>query len=164
MTNSMTSDCAWAPPGSVAGTGACRPPNMSRSTTLAAVAAAVCASAYAGARLHGKRPATAKPRVTAGLRCAPETWPTAYTIAMTAAPHATATPGNVTAPFFSSTVMAPSPANIRKNVAKNSASSCTQRRRRSTTKLTKHTIIYIYISLKRESMANAAQCSPSGGR
>ena len=48
MMNSRTSDCMLEPVGAVTGAGSCRPPNISRSIRLAAVAATVYTTIYAG--------------------------------------------------------------------------------------------------------------------
>src|SRR5450631_1505462 len=61
-----------------------RPPATRPATTWVAI--------YAGASLHSNRLATARPMVTAGLKWAPETWPTAYAIVITVSPKASATP------------------------------------------------------------------------
>ncbi len=45
-------------------------------------------------RAHSKRPATAAPMVTRGLKWAPDTCPTAYAIVITVRPNASATPRN----------------------------------------------------------------------
>ena len=44
---------------------------------------------YAGTRRHGKSPRTANARLTAGLRCAPETAPINRMTAITVKPGAT---------------------------------------------------------------------------
>uniref|UniRef100_A0A0A9B2E7 Nip1a n=1 Tax=Arundo donax TaxID=35708 RepID=A0A0A9B2E7_ARUDO len=112
---SMTSDWTSEPVGSVPGKCSWRPPNMSRSVPEARGAPSICASTYAGSWRHGKRPQVANAKVTAGLKCAPEMWPTAYTITMTASPHTMATPGNVICPFWLALIVtAPHPAKMRK--------------------------------------------------
>ena len=52
-----------------------------------------CAIIYFGTSIHLNLLATAKPRVTAGLKCAPEISPKAYIIDITMSPHVMATPG-----------------------------------------------------------------------
>src|SRR4029453_13468639 len=52
------------------------------------IAPATCAVMYAGTCRHGNLPVVARPSVTAGLMWLPETWPSAYTVAMTTVPNA----------------------------------------------------------------------------
>ena len=90
----------------------------------------------------------AKPTVTAGFMCAPEMWPTVYTMTMTAIPHTTVIPGNVTTPCFSPfTTMAAMPANSKKNVENNSARSYTDQHNQTRVgwnhKMDTYTCIYI---------------------
>lgn len=64
--------------GSVAGRVAPRAPTcpkVAQRTPDAAAAPANCAARYPGTRRHANSPTAAKPRVTAGLKCAPEVWP-----------------------------------------------------------------------------------------
>ena len=104
MMNSSTSAWTSDPDGTVPKK--CSLPNKSRSVMLAAVDPRTCAAVYAGTCttsdhqqhleieiienipkerhivlqaptcLQGKRPQVAKASVTAGLKCAPEMWPT----------------------------------------------------------------------------------------
>ena len=68
---------------------------------------------YLGTSLHLNFLATAKPTVTAGLKCAPEISPKAYIIAITIKPQVMATPGWVIVPPVKSLItMAPQPQKI----------------------------------------------------
>ena len=75
-TTSQRNDCASEPDGSVAPTCAMFP-SEARRTAAAASAPANCAPQYAPARRHGKCRVSANANVTAPLKCAPETCPTA---------------------------------------------------------------------------------------
>jgi hypothetical protein len=64
---------------------------------------------------HGKRLQLAKAMVTAGLKWAPETWPTEQIITITVKPQVMAMPGSITTPsivWFTTTTA--QPANMRK--------------------------------------------------
>jgi hypothetical protein len=63
---------------------------------------------------HGNLPQVAKAIETAGLKCAPEMWPTEYTMTMTTRPHTMHIPGNVMTPVLKFTVTDAHPANITK--------------------------------------------------
>src|SRR6266536_2781511 len=76
---------------------------------------------YASTSDHGNRLATARPIVTAGLKCPPETAPTAYAMTSTATPNATATPSRSTPLLPASSTAVPHPANTSTNVPRNSA-------------------------------------------
>src|SRR6266536_3230760 len=76
---------------------------------------------YASTSDHGNRLATARPIVTAGLKCPPETAPTAYAMTSTATPNATATPSRSTPSLPASSTAVPHPANTSTNVPRNSA-------------------------------------------
>src|SRR4029078_2238926 len=52
------------------------------------VAPTTCAGTYSGTSFQGNFPETANPSVTAGLMWLPDTWPSAYTVAMTTVPKA----------------------------------------------------------------------------
>ena len=115
MMNSMTSDCTSEPAGTVPKKCSLAFPNSSRSVRLAAVAPITCAAAYAGTCFQGNRPQVANATETAGFRCAPEMWPTEYTITITASPHTMQMPGNVTVPPVRRfTATAAHPAKMRK--------------------------------------------------
>src|SRR5687768_2374561 len=61
----------------------------------------------------------ARPTVMAGLKCAPETWPTAYAMVSTVRPKASDTPSHWTFSLASTAV--PQPPKTSQNVPKNSA-------------------------------------------
>ena len=65
---------------------------MTQSAAAASTAATTCVAAYAGTSFQANRFAAARPTVTAGLKCPPEMWPTAYAIVRTVSPKASATP------------------------------------------------------------------------
>ena len=72
---------------------------------------------YGTTSRDGKRRTDQKPIVTAGLMCAPETWPSAKIIAVTTNANASATPACDTAPLVAAfTITAPGPISTRKNV------------------------------------------------
>lgn len=70
---------------------------------------------------HGNLPHVAKAIVTAGLKWAPDMWPTEYTMTMTASPHTTQMPGKVIIPLLRFIVTEAHPAKIRKYVPNISA-------------------------------------------
>src|SRR5579863_4461576 len=77
---------------------------------------------YPGTRFQGKSPLNAKPILTAGFRCAPETAPMNRMMAMTMSPGATTAASRPTLPGITElTTPAPAATRTRKNVPNTSA-------------------------------------------
>ena len=88
-----------------------------------AIAPASWATTYGAMSFAGMRPAVNRPIVTAGLKCPPETWPTAEAIVNTERPKANETPSSPmpTCGNAAASTALPQPPKTSQSVPRNSA-------------------------------------------
>ena len=106
----------WVTPRSASG------PSVARRGSAATVAPRIWADAYAATLDHGRCRPIAKAIETAGLKWAPEMWPSAYTMTAMTRPKASATDVGGS-PF----AIAPQPKKTRAKVPRNSAATALKR-------------------------------------